>query len=224
MVVPSGPGLATIDIDADYYRSLLMADFALPDSGLMVLLLKIFYGVNLTKYSGRKFLDELFKDLESRTKKPTLFLVDPNLQESNRNREYLLKRRIYLQEDCHYIAPMYAPGEIVDSALLNLLEKERPDLILINIGGGVQERLGAYLKSNLKYTPGIICTGAAIAFFTGAQAKIPDWVDKIYLGWLYRCIVNPKVFVPRYLKAFRLVWLMWHYRHQWHEVIEPQKG
>ena len=41
MVVPSGPGLATIDIDKKYYKSLLNSDFALADSGFMILLNRV---------------------------------------------------------------------------------------------------------------------------------------------------------------------------------------
>lgn len=53
--------------------------------------------------------------------------------------------------------------------------------------------------------PVILCTGAAIAFFTGGQARIPVWADRLYLGWLFRIIEKPGVFLPRYLRAF------WHF-------------
>ena len=42
MVVPAAPALATIKEDQLYYNALLNSDFAIPDSGLMVLVLKIF--------------------------------------------------------------------------------------------------------------------------------------------------------------------------------------
>ena len=65
------------------------------------------------------------------------------------------------------------------------------------------------MKNNLSYSPGIICTGAAIAFLTGAQATLPNWVDKIYMGWLARIIQNPLQFFMRYLKAFRLIYVFY---------------
>ena len=79
---------------------------------------------------------------------------------------------------------------------------------MINLGSGVQEPLGYYLKQNLNYNPGIICTGAAISFFTKSQANISPFIDKLGLGWLWRCISNPIVFIPRYLSAFRLFFLI----------------
>jgi len=68
--------------------------------------------------------------------------------------------------------------------------------------------LGSYLKYNLDYKPSIVCSGAAIAFLTGQQAKIPSIFDKLYLGWLIRIIFNPFIFIPRYIKAFKLFFLM----------------
>ena len=66
-----------------------------------------------------------------------------------------------------------------------------------------------FIKNNLSYKTAIICTGAAIAFQTGSQAKIPNWVDTIYLGWFARIIQNPRLFFMRFLKAFRLVYVFY---------------
>ena len=101
----------------------------------------------------------------------------------------------------------------VEALLLeqSLIKENKPKYVIINLGGGVQEVLGSFIKKeteNCVYKPIIICTGAAIAFLTGSQVKIPTIIDRIYLGWLARCISNPKVFVPRYLRGFNLVWLV----------------
>ena len=115
-------------------------------------------------------------------KQKNLFLIDPNNSESQINRNYLNTLGIPLEQEYQYIAPVYDRDEISDIKLFDILENlvHRPEFILINLGGGVQERLGSYLKNNLSYNPGIICTGAAIAFLTGSQAKIPKWVDEFY--------------------------------------------
>ena len=56
----------------------------------------------------------------------------------------------------------------------------RPDIIIINLGGGIQEPLGFFLKSNIKKKNTIIiCTGAAIGFITRVQAPINLFYDKI---------------------------------------------
>ena len=105
---------------------------------------------------------------------------------------------------------MYGYKRIEDKTLLAKLNnlKEKPKYIMINLGSGVQEPLGYYLKNNLKFSTSIICTGAAISFLTGSQAKISPFVDKLGLGWLWRCIKTPKIFIPRYLGAIKLIFLI----------------
>jgi hypothetical protein len=79
---------------------------------------------------------------------------------------------------------------------------------MINLGSGTQEVLGNYLKKNLNYKPSIICTGAAISYFTKQQAPLTNFLDFMFLGWLVRIIFNPITFLPRYLSAFKLFFLV----------------
>ena len=206
MVVPSGPGLATIGKDLEYTEAVKNADFAIPDSGYMVLLLRLFKGIKINKFSGYDFLIHFLKE---KFKKNNLFLIDPNIEESKLNNDYLNEIGIPIQKSYQYVAPMYSDKKIEDKALLEILNdlKEKPIYVMINLGSGVQEPLGYYLKQNLKFSTSIICTGAAISFLTGSQAKISPFIDKLGLGWFWRCIRNPKVFIPRYLKAFKLFFL-----------------
>jgi len=210
MVVPSGPGLATIGKDIRYTEAVQNSDFAIPDSGFMVLLYRIFKGKRIRKLSGAMFI-KLFVNEPILKDKNKIFLVDPNIEESELNRNYLNGIAIPLSRENQYIAPIYDKTAIVDTQLLYILEnlKEKPKFILINLGSGVQERLGYYLKNNLSFTTGIICSGAAIAFLTGAQAKMPDWIEKIYCGWLCRIIQNPKQYTMRYLRAFKLIYIFY---------------
>jgi len=202
LVVPSGPGLATIDEDKVYYQSLLDADIVIPDSGYMVLIWKIFRWQKINRISGLEFLEFFFADKD--VKRSSFLLVNPRQEEATANARFLNSIGFDIKERDSYLAPMYDRNNVIDPALLEKIEQQRPQYVLISLGGGIQEKLGAWLKKNLSYKPAIICTGAAIAFFTGHQARIPTWADRIYIGWLLRCIQNPKVFVPRYLGAFRL--------------------
>ena len=108
-----------------------------------------------------------------------------------------------------YLAPIYPKaGKISDNQLLAKIEKSKPKFVFIQLGGGTQERLGLFLKQKLSYKPAIICTGAALAFLSGQQARIPMWADHLFIGWFLRCIHQPKTFIPRYLKAFKLIYLL----------------
>jgi N-acetylglucosaminyldiphosphoundecaprenol N-acetyl-beta-D-mannosaminyltransferase len=114
--------------------------------------------------------------------------------------------------ECCYIAPIYPTGSVADSDILDWIEKRKPPYIIINIGGGVQERLGFFLKEHLSYRPSIICLGAAVAFITGLQANIPAWADSWMLGWLFRCMHAPGKFIPRYWKALQLITILRKHR------------
>jgi UDP-N-acetyl-D-mannosaminuronic acid transferase (WecB/TagA/CpsF family) len=85
---------------------------------------------------------------------------------------------------------------------------------MLGVGSGRQEPLGFYLKEKLSYRPALHCIGAAIAFLSGDQVRIPVWVDRFALGWLWRCLSNPKRYVPRYWEARHLASLMLRYRDQ----------
>ena len=89
--------------------------------------------------------------------------------------------------------------------LLSIVHKHNPKHIFIGLGGGTQERLGYFLNSKLKNQSCIHCIGAAIGFLNGNQVYIPEFIDRIYFGWLWRCFSNPKLYIKRYLKAFKLL-------------------
>jgi len=95
-----------------------------------------------------------------------------------------------------------------------------PGHVIIGIGGGVQEKLGLFLKENSRTKPAIHCIGAALAFLTGDQAPIPMWADRLYLGWLLRLLRQPRVFGPRYVSAARLPLLIFRYRETLPPLLE----
>ncbi len=203
MVVPAAPALAKIGEEDKYYKALLKSDFAIPDSSLMVNLWQLKKLKTLKILSGQRFLYEFIRD-DKIDLSDNIFLIDPNKEESIANRELLEKHQIAVDPSYQYIAPIYNKDNITDYKLLKLLKERNPKVILINLGGGVQERLGLFLKNNLTYRPSIICTGAAIAFFTGYQTRVPVWFDKIYLGWLMRCLSGTK-YIRRYIKGLKLI-------------------
>jgi N-acetylglucosaminyldiphosphoundecaprenol N-acetyl-beta-D-mannosaminyltransferase len=213
LVVPAAPALINIKKDPDYYKALASADVVIADSGYMVLLWNLFHREKIKKISGLAFLKEFINDEQIKASSDVM-LVDPKANEAQHNLNYLRSLGYNVQDGISYLAPMYKKDHVEDSKLLQIIENKRPAHIIINLGGGTQEKLGAYLKENLSYRPAIICTGAAIAFLTGQQARIPTWGDRFFLGWLFRCIRNPKLYVPRYLKAFQLAAFMFRYGQQ----------
>lgn len=205
LVMPAAPALANIDKNAEYHNSLKNADLALFDSGFLCIILKT-KGIKVKKFSGYKFLKNFFTSIKKCSKKKKLLLIDPNHEQSSINKNFLLNNKIFNFNQ--YIAPNYNKNKkIEDKKLLNEINKYQPNYIVVNLGGGTQEILGNYIKKNIKFKLSIICSGAAISFLTKQQAPLTNFLDKIYLGWLIRIIFNPIAFLPRYLYAFRLIYV-----------------
>jgi UDP-N-acetyl-D-mannosaminuronic acid transferase (WecB/TagA/CpsF family) len=176
----------------------------------MVLLWNLIQRDRIPKLSGLKYLRALMEQPAFR-EPGSSFWVMPTAAAAKRNTERLRQNGIPIGDEDVYLAPVYG-SEMSDAALVERLEQCRPKHVVIGIGGGTQERLGFYLKQKLSYHPAIHCMGAAIAFLSGDQVRIPVVVDELGLGWLWRSVSNPKRFVPRYWDARHLVPLMLRYR------------
>lgn len=211
LTVPSGPGLANIPNDKIYYKSLLNSDLVIADSGYMALVWNRIASSKINRISGLEFINHFIERTNADSKK-SVFLVNPNGFEANANLEFFNSLGYQLTQKDSYLAPFYGKGEITDPELLKILNEKKPHWVFLNIGGGVQEILGSYLKDNLSYKPAIICTGAAIAFKTGNQVNIPVWADQLYLGWLFRIFSNPKSYIKRYWDAVPLFSLILKYK------------
>lgn len=212
VVVPSGPGLA-VDLrnNPDYRTAVTTADLALTDSGAMVLFWKLFRGKSIERVSGLRFFKHLLKE-KSLQEVGATFWVHPTEEQKKVNVDWLRVQGFNIPDKSNYVAPIYAKRGIEDYALWEALKTQDPIAIVLCIGGGVQERLGCWLREQYRKEdrscPAIICTGAAIGFLSGNQVNVPDWADRFFLTWLVRCLSAPKIYVPRYLSALPLAWLI----------------
>ncbi|MBW4040322.1 MAG: WecB/TagA/CpsF family glycosyltransferase [Acidobacteria bacterium] len=211
LVVPAAPALKDLAVNAPYREALLQADLTITDSAFMVMVWNRMQRDSIPRLSGLEYLRELLKQEDVREPGNCMWVMAGKVS-AQRNLDWLREQGIVVPETCVYLAPMYGEGEVSDTALLEAVERARPKHVIVTLGGGTQERLGLYLKRNLSYLPAIHCIGAAIAFLSGDQVRIPAWVDRSYMGWLYRSISEPKRYVPRYWDARKLLSLMLRWR------------
>ena len=206
LVVPAAPALKNLPHDAGYRKALLEADLVITDSAFMVLVWNYLQHDSIRRVSGLEYLSALLKQ-DSFCEAHQSFWIMANEESAKTNCEWLGKQGIDLTPGDIYMAPYYGKS-IRDDLLLQRIQESRPKHIVVTIGGGTQERLGLYLREHLDYTPSIHCVGAAIAFLSGDQVHIPLWADRMYLGWLLRCLSDPKRYLPRYWDARKLLALM----------------
>lgn len=200
LVAPAASALANIFNDKDYYEALKNSNIAILDSGFFCILLRLFKKKKVKKFSGYLFLKQFLN--QKKLKKKKILLVDPSLRESKINLLFFKSKNFVNTKS--YVAPIYKK-KIIDMQLLNKIKKTKPNFIIINIGGEVQEVLAKFIYKNLNNKTIILCTGAAIGFMTGSQAPINDTVDKFYLGWLVRFFYSPKKYLFRVIKSISLI-------------------
>jgi exopolysaccharide biosynthesis WecB/TagA/CpsF family protein len=209
LVAPSGTCFARLRQDEPYRHAIMAADLAIADSGLMVLLWRLLRREKIPRISGLKYLKQLLAQLKGEGT-ANVFWVLPTARARQKFRDWSGRETFTVKIDSCYVAPQYG-FEVEDRHLLRLVEQARPAHIVIAIGAGPQEKLGYYLRENLSYRPAIHCTGAALGFITGDQLMIPDWADRLFLGWFLRLLAQPRRFIPRLTRAFGLPWLIWKY-------------
>ena len=212
LVAPAAPSLVNFCRDPKYRAALLGAELAIADSGFMVLLWKFFTGEQVPRISGLEHVKRLLEDESVRQPGAVLWVVATK-RSRERLRDFLRRSDLPATDSNVYIAPKYG-RPVEDEPLVEGIRRARPRHIVIAIGGGIQDQLGQYLLERLDYRPAVHCIGAAIGFLTGDQIYIPDWADKYYLGWFFRSLAQPRIFVPRFWSARRLPWLIWKYRER----------
>jgi N-acetylglucosaminyldiphosphoundecaprenol N-acetyl-beta-D-mannosaminyltransferase len=209
LVAPSGTCFARLREDNAYRRALVSADLAIADSGWMVVLWRLFRREEVERISGLTYLKHLLGKLRSEGDSK-IFWALPNVRADEKLRDWSRREPFPIAPENCYIAPRYGV-EVSDKNLLALIEQRRPSHVIIAIGSAAQEKLGYYLRENLSYRPAIHCIGAALGFITGDQQAIPDWADRLYLGWFWRLVAQPKIFLPRVTRGFDLPWLIAKY-------------
>jgi N-acetylglucosaminyldiphosphoundecaprenol N-acetyl-beta-D-mannosaminyltransferase len=210
LVVPAAPALKDMPSNPAYREAVLNADVAITDSAFMVMLWNLLESDGIPRISGLEYLNQLLRLPEVRCPGNTLWIM-AGPPSTGRNLAWLRSIGVEVPAEFVYEAPIYR-GAIEDEILLRKIDTLRPAHVIVTLGGGTQERVGLYLKRQLDYLPAIHCIGAAIAFLSGDQVRIPMWADRFYLGWLMRCISAPRRFVPRYWSARKLAALMIRYR------------
>jgi N-acetylglucosaminyldiphosphoundecaprenol N-acetyl-beta-D-mannosaminyltransferase len=209
LVAPSGTCFARLCEDEHYQRAVLAADLAIADSGLMIVLWRFFRRERVQRISGLKYLKHLLEKLKDERNREPLWVL-PSERAQLKLLDWARGAAFPTTSENCYVAPWYG-SEVEDRNLLAIVESHRPAHIIIAIGSGAQEKLGYYLRENLSNRPAIHCVGAALGFVTGDQIAIPDWADRVFLGWLWRLFAQPRTFVPRLSRGLELPWLLWKY-------------
>jgi UDP-N-acetyl-D-mannosaminuronic acid transferase (WecB/TagA/CpsF family) len=219
IVAPSGTCFRRLQRDEIYRRAMTRADLVLPDSGFMVLLWQLLRRQQVSRISGLAYLKELLGRRAFRQDRSLWVLPDDHARDVALG--WLQDHGFLTTADDCYVAPIYGT-RVEDPALLERAQSQEAAHVVIALSGGVQEKLGFYLRENSTGALTIHCIGAALGFVTGYQVAIPAWADRLYLGWLLRLLANPQKFLPRALSAFALPGLILRHGEKLPPLLDPR--
>ena len=206
LVIPAASALGNVFFlkNKNYLKSLQKARVAIFDSGLFCMCLLFLKFIKVKKFSGYRFIFFFLSDTTMKSKK--ILILNANKREKKLNT--VLFNNFKFQFHRHYVCPIYNPKLIQDEILIKIINNYKPEVIITNIAGGVQEPLALYLHENIKIKFVTICSGAAMGFFSGSQAPISKFADTYFLGWFIRLIYNPIIFLPRFAKSLLLIFIV----------------
>jgi len=204
LVIPAAYALARSYYFKKELKALQKSDIAIFDSGFFCFSLRLIKNIKVDKFSGYKFLNFFLDDVRNKNKK--ILSLDPSFEDLKYNKKYLQFKKFKFVKN--YVCPMYQDKVIEDKRLIKIINEYKPEFIISNIAGGKQETLALYIVQNATPNSSVVCSGAALAFLTGRQAPITNFIDKYYLGWLIRLIYNPKLYLSRILFSFKLFFIV----------------
>lgn len=97
-----------------------------------------------------------------------------------------------------------ADGFQPDAFYADLIDRERPGLIVLGMGMPKQERVAQLLADHppLKTHDMVVINGGAIIdFMSGAVPRAPRWMRALGVEWLYRLLQEPWRMTPRLLDS-----------------------
>ena len=97
-----------------------------------------------------------------------------------------------------------------DGAIVQAINKTRPDFVWVGLGAPKQERWMAAHEGRVQAL--MVGVGAAFDYEAGNIRRAPDWMQKHNLEWLYRLMQDPRRLFGRYLTT-NTKFLLWQWRH-----------
>lgn len=95
-----------------------------------------------------------------------------------------------------YSPPFCPMTEDEDNAIVDSINKARPDFVWVGLGAPKQEKWMAAHQGRVEGL--MIGVGAGFDYYAGNIQRAPKWMQKNNLEWVYRLIQDPKRLFGRY--------------------------
>jgi N-acetylglucosaminyldiphosphoundecaprenol N-acetyl-beta-D-mannosaminyltransferase len=98
-----------------------------------------------------------------------------------------------------YAPPFRDLTDEEEAAVIDEINRARPDVVWVGIGVPKQEKWMARMRDRLD-APVLVGVGAAFDFHAGLVPQAPDWMQRFGLEWAYRLAHEPRRLWKRYAR------------------------
>lgn len=181
--------------DKEFNELLNNADVATPDGGPLSKLMKLMYGQEQDRVAGMDVLPRLLQEAAARGKSVYFYgSTDPVLEAVVAKAKQELPE---LKIAGYYSPPFRKLTHIEDTAIINMINDAKPDLVFVALGCPKQERWMAEHKG--KVNACMLGVGQAFMTFADLEKRLPKWARDLSLEWTYRLWQEPRRLWKRYL-------------------------
>ncbi|AUD04460.1 WecB/TagA/CpsF family glycosyltransferase [Spirosoma pollinicola] len=111
---------------------------------------------------------------------------------------YLQQAADFLKQKGHNVV-LTAHGFHAIPDYLPIMQKAKPDVVILGMGMPKQERLSIFLKEQLD-SPCVLVNGGAIIDYWGEKVqRAPNWVRQMGVEWAFRLLLEPRRLFKRYV-------------------------
>lgn len=177
-----------------FRKDLENADFIVPESAGLVLLLKRFINIKVEKLPGIELAWELLKEATKNENSIALVGADEEtIKKAIINIEENLFKEIGKKPKILFSRNGFFSSEQEINKLLDDLMNIKPDLLLLGMPFVKQENILSRLREK-NITNVMIGVGGSFDVWSGTIERAPVFVRKISMEWLWRLLLQPSRF------------------------------
>ncbi|MCC9135029.1 WecB/TagA/CpsF family glycosyltransferase [Pontibacter silvestris] len=181
--------------DKEFNKLLNEADVATPDGGPVSKLIHMLYGQSQDRVAGMDMLPRLLKEAANRGK--SVFFYGSTDDVLNTLVSKAKEEFPALKIAGSFSPPFRKLSHIEDTAIINMINEAKPDLIFVALGCPKQERWMQEHKD--KVNACMLGVGQAFMTYAGLEKRLPKWARNLSLEWTYRLWLEPRRLWKRYL-------------------------
>lgn len=211
VVTPNIHHLVQLQNDIKLQEAYEKASFRLCDSQIVYFILKILGEPIKAKLSGSDLFPKFIEKYAYSTC-DSIFLLGSTTQVIQRAQQ-MANEKFNREVISGFYSPFFKDNfddkEIEDFA--NRINSTNSSVLILALTGGKQEKLAIQLLPLLKNIRLILCFGAGVDFFVGAEKRAPELISKFGFEWMWRISQLGIRILPRYILDLKFFFylIMW---------------